>query len=363
MPTLLPLVIALMTGIWWQTNSCIWYIIIPAISIPFFIPQNIKYKYSIALYTIAFSVGVIASYQQQSRFWAFYHEFEGKNITLEGVITDITKTQNKHYPYQIALSIKKVNQKHNSKKINSHILICTQTNHKYHVSDTIKINNVTIKKPQSESFTMYMIRSKINSTIFVSLKQITLLTSPKYSIAKALWNIKNKLKNELEQKLSPVAYTLFTAVFLGSKSDIKKQLNELKVPFKTWGILHFLARSGLHLIIFLILIEYLLRYIPCTFGIKQLLSILLATLYYLFSWPTLSFVRAFTTFALYKICIFIKQPIHPLHLVILTMGITLLINPILLFALDFQLSFGIALAITWFRHLQMAKSITIQTNH
>jgi competence protein ComEC len=153
---------------------------------------------------------------------------------------------------------------------------------------------------------------------------------------------------------------LFSTIFLGNKDGVKKRLNNEKIFFKLWGISHYLARSGLHLVVFLALLELLLRLIPITFVLKQIISLCIAMIYFLLSWSSLSFMRAFLTFIMYKICLLLGLSSNFLHLVILTCFITLLYNPAHLFFLDFQLSFGLTFALAWFNHIQSIKTMSYQ---
>ena len=45
----------------------------------------------------------------------------------------------------------------------------------------------------------------------------------------------------------------------------KKTLSSYKDSFKQWGIMHYLARSGLHLVLFLSLFSIILNYLPLSF--------------------------------------------------------------------------------------------------
>jgi hypothetical protein len=57
-------------------------------------------------------------------------------------------------------------------------------------------------------------------------------------------------------------FALFSSLFLGNRTAIKQDLEEQKPLFKVWGISHFLARSGLHLLIFIMLLQNRIKINP-----------------------------------------------------------------------------------------------------
>ena len=77
----------------------------------------------------------------------------------------------------------------------------------------------------------------------------------------------------------------------------------------------------------------------------------LSILYFILSWPSISFIRAFLIFLFTKYCNLHRHPTHFMHILLLTCCIVLLINPLQLFFLDFQLSFFLTFghwAPSWF---------------
>ena len=101
--------------------------------------------------------------------------------------------------------------------------------------------------------------------------------------------------------------------------------------------------------------HYLLRFFPLHFFLKQLILLLLVLLYHLFTFPSISFLRALITYILYKICVFQNLSYNPLHILSLTTFGVLLVNPFQLFFLDFQLSFGLTFALAWFNEVRLRR--------
>ncbi|MFC1845655.1 ComEC/Rec2 family competence protein [Candidatus Dependentiae bacterium] len=116
-----------------------------------------------------------------------------------------------------------------------------------------------------------------------------------------------------------------------------------------------MARSGLHLVIFMFLWGIIFSFIPLPFTYKQLALIGLGLFYCLLSWTSISFIRAISIFLLYKISPLLHKQGQLLHLLTIICLVTLIWNPAQLLFLDFQLSFGLTLALAWFGQIKLQR--------
>ena len=153
---------------------------------------------------------------------------------------------------------------------------------------------------------------------------------------------------------------MFSSIFFGNKHNKKYFFEKSKNQFKCWGILHFIARSGLHLMLFIFLWQLLFRLIPIPFAYKQWILIIFGIVYFFLSWASISFLRALFIFFAYKISPFFNTRVNLLHFLSLTALFMLINNPVLLFFLDFQLSFGLTFALVLFGQLQRQKKNLLQ---
>ncbi len=214
--------------------------------------------------------------------------------------------------------------------------------------DTLAITGISIKKAPNESFERYLIKEGFAASICLPQLHAILLSRPQLNIRRTLWALKTDLLYRIKEKLSSKTFALFSSIFLGNKQMVKKEMNTIKDYYKTWGISHHLARSGLHLVIFIALWGLLLNLLALPFMLKQLTLLFICFLYFLLSWTSISFMRAFFTFILYKTCTFSKISSNTVHILSIVTFITLICNPSQLFFLDFQLSFGLTGALAWF---------------
>lgn len=276
-----------------------------------------------------------------------YHSFPFSNepATIQGTVLNKVKTDQPHMSQYIVVALTSVHRETSSLKTNHLIRIYVAIAPDLEVGDRVKIDNIPIKKPNNDNFWRYLIKEGTLTTIFTKKLECSLLYRPTYSVRRWFFTYKNNLLSSFQSQLSPATFHLFASLFLGVKN--KKALETVNRQFKYWGILHYLARSGLHLAVVIAIYEAALRFIPLPFIAQHLLLLLLGILYYLLSWSSISFIRAFIMFLYYKLSALAQIPTHFLHILLATCYIILLTNPMHLFFLDFQLSFCLTFALGW----------------
>ena len=279
----------------------------------------------------------------------FYAFTAGTAVTINGVVIDknIVTTYHKK-SVVLTLAINTIINQNSSYKSNKVLMIyMTQATDTITVGDTITLSGVQCKKPSSESFSRYQIKEQIASTVFVDKPCYAIDNHPTWSLRRWIWNQKQRLLNGLSTKLSPAGFRFFSSLFLGNRACIKDSLEETNEQFKIWGISHFLARSGLHLALFIFIWQAIFCIIPLPLLYKQLIISLLSCIYFVLTWTSAPFTRSFALFILNKFCLFTKTPFHLLHYLTVVAFCFLLYCPLYLFFLDFQLSFALA----WFNQL------------
>jgi len=213
--------------------------------------------------------------------------------------------------------------------------------------DTVAFRNIVLKKIKNGSFQTYLMKEGICTTLFIENPDYSVIKRPTYSYIQSVATLKNRLYSSLKTKIKPKTFALLSSLFLGNKTYKKEYLDVVADNFKQWGISHFLARSGLHLVIFILIWELILRLIPWRYTIKCSLLLVLSILYFILSWSSVSFIRAFLIFIFTKYCNLHRHPTHFMHILLLTCCVVLLINPLQLFFLDFQLSFFLTFGLSW----------------
>ncbi len=349
--------ISLMFGISWQilthpfnVSNFLYYaaliISINALIITYFTQ---KYLFILPLLCItSFVTGILLSDYQCKKHYYIKNILCEKKFDAQGIIKNISIQPYLRTPYRITFKILNITQDHN---LNANIYIYTQPIKNIRVGDKLLLKNIVCNNINNNSFEQYLIKENVYGTLFCNNLDFEIIHRPIFSLNRWLNIKKENILQSFQKKLSCKTFPLFSSLFLGNKTSCKKELEPISDTFKTWGISHYLARSGLHLIVFALLLELILRIIPVTFWIKQLIMLLFSLLYFLFSWTTISFMRALYTFILYKFCIIFKKQSHFIHLLTIICFITLLVNPIQLLFLDFQLSFTLTFALAYFNHM------------
>lgn len=152
--------------------------------------------------------------------------------------------------------------------------------------------------------------------------------------------LKFKIFSSLSRKMTRLTSALFSSLFLGKNSS---NLNFYRVKYywNILGISHYLARSGIHIMLLLIIWSYVIFMIPISYVCKQILLILISVLFYALSWPSISFTRAIIGSCFFIFCKLRRIAIAPIHVICIICLLDLLANPFNLFLLEFQLSFGL----------------------
>lgn len=293
-------------------------------------------------------LGIFNFYVQQRQHKELTTRVCSHKATFFVTITDITQQNHAHNKYKISADIDYCTSHAN---VSQQLTIYVKNAPNCQVGDVIQLSDLGIKTVQKESLNNYFIKEGIIGTVFYQSMPYQLIYRPQYSIKRCFHQIREQLIGSLKQKMSLMTFSYFSCLFLGNKK-VSKINDILKEYCQNWGILHYLARSGLHLVLFAFSIDILLALIPLTFHLKNICTLFLLLLYFLLTWNSTSFMRSILMVSLYKICFCFTRQIHVIHVLTLVTFYILWFNPIQLFFLDFQLSFGITLLLALFNQIQ-----------
>ena len=197
-----------------------------------------------------------------------------------------------------------------------------------------------------------LFKDGLSCSLYLPFLQSILLSRPPISFTRWRSKKRKQIVQALSKKLSPLSFAFMSAMMLGSKPEGELYKTIVK-HCSYWGIVHYLARSGIHVVLTVSCWELVLRFIPLHFFIKQLILIFLILILHLFTWPSISFMRAVTTFMLSKGCTLSSLAFQPIHILSLTTFLTLVVYPLYLFSLDFQLSFGLTFVLAWLYEVRL----------
>jgi competence protein ComEC len=171
--------------------------------------------------------------------------------------------------------------------------------------------------------------------------------------SKTIYGKASSLRNNIISKLQKTDFgkeelSIIQALLLGQRDDISEETYN---NYKNAGAVHILAVSGLHIGVLLLLLQFLLKpieYLPKGKIIKPIVIVLLLWCFALLAGFSASIVRAVTMFSFVTYALYLKRPSNSFNILSLSMFfILLMINPMLLFQVGFQMSYAAVFAIIW----------------
>lgn len=355
--------IACIIGIWWQTTSFAWWGLalacIPCGLLCYY-TKNHKFLFLAITTSCAFALGALRMHTTEKSHQATEKELGNhKQWDLVGRVIDINAIEHARHKQRVTLALTHYKPTAQASWITTATTVecyLYNKNETLRYDDVILMHNIPLRPANNGDYRRYLMRNGVTGAAFIPRLQEQLLERPTFSIFRWLYEQRAKLYTQLAIKMSHPTFSLFSTLFLGNTSPAKNTLHNARTNFSTWGIAHYLARSGLHLIIIIFLWSILLRFLPISFSLQQLFLIFLVSLYTIFSWASVSYVRALITFFLYKFCSLRRLHNQLIHILTLTTLIVIIYNPLHIFFLDFQLSFGLTAALALYNFFSATSS-------
>lgn len=202
--------------------------------------------------------------------------------------------------------------------------------------------------PHQFDYSMYMKSLGIYNQVYSSYQSFLNQSKGKPTLRGQASKIRNQLIKKLNNSaLTPNEIEIVKALILGQKKDINKQLYS---DYAAAGAIHVLAVSGLHVgIIYFILIT-LLRPLKRLFKHELIISIIIVISLWGFAFLTglsPSVIRAVTMFSFFAFAKAINRETNTINTLFLSYFTLLIINPLWLFHIGFQLSYLAVLSILW----------------
>ena len=145
------------------------------------------------------------------------------------------------------------------------------------------------------------------------------------------------IKNTLYQKIDKLKSSNYIKTLLFCDNTLSK---EIKESYRINGISHLFSVSGMHINFFVSIIYLYLNKITYNKRIKYLITnIFIIT--YLILFPSSSLLRSTVMSILYSINYLLKLKIKKIDILLLTLGVSLLINPFIIYDLGYIYSYTI----------------------
>jgi competence protein ComEC len=206
--------------------------------------------------------------------------------------------------------------------------------------------------PHQFDYKAYLKKQHIYHQLFVKSNEVLILDRDKTSIfgfAAKLREIINKKLKEYPFKDDELA--IINALLLGQRQDISKDIYN---SYTQAGAIHILAVSGLHVGIILLILNLVFKPLDRFKHGKTLKTILIVFLLWCFAIVaglSASVTRAVTMFSIVAIGMNWKRPTNVYNTLAISIFVLLLIKPMFLFDVGFQLSYLAVFAIVWIQPL------------
>ena len=223
----------------------------------------------ISTLSLTFLMGALSLNINQKIMFNIYKSIPRKNLDLVGTIISKRKNQHPQIREILTLNVQQIKEENNQtfNKTKLKIICYLEKTSNLEPDDKISFNNIRISTPKKETnlsgnnnFQDFLIKEKLAGSIFAKKIEPKLLYRPKYSSRRWFSRRTEQILQSLRRKLSWQSLSLLSCLFLGNKKQ--GYLKIKRHQFNYWGITHYLARSGIHVVLLVIVWKMLLGLLP-----------------------------------------------------------------------------------------------------
>lgn len=209
-----------------------------------------------------------------------------------------------------------------------------------------------IKNPNQFDYGQYLIHKSILAQMYVSANEVKI----NKQTATDIWYYSDQLRNRILENLRKSGFAeeelhVVAALILGQQQDISP---EILHDYQFAGAIHVLSVSGLHVGYLLVILNFLLQFLPKNkFNSYLKLSIILFSLwgFAILAGLSPSVVRSVTMFSFVTVGMHLKRKTNIFHTLLASAFFILLFQPAFLFDVGFQLSYVSLFFILWLQPL------------
>ncbi|MGJ8745758.1 ComEC/Rec2 family competence protein [Polaribacter sp.] len=280
----------------------------------------------------------------------YYQHYIKDNSTAIFRVKKVLKPNNYYAKYQVEVI------QVNSVKTVGNILLNIQ---KDSIANMLAVDDVITLKPNFKELTSplnphqfnyksYLAKQGVYQQVF--LKENEFLQLHKQGFSLVGWSAKSR--NTIQKSLQKHHFkenelAVMYALLLGQRQDISK---ELITDYQRAGAIHILAVSGLHVGVFLLILNFLFKPLErVKYGIifKTSIIIILLWMFAFIAGLSASVVRAVTMFTFVAFGLALKRKKVIEFSLISSMLFLLMVKPMFLFDVGFQLSYLAVFSIVW----------------
>jgi competence protein ComEC len=298
-----------------------------------------------------FLIGVSTVYIQDARnFKNHYNRFYKKEAKVVVRITKILKSGFYHDKY-----VAEVVQVHTA-KTRGHVLLNIQKDSlqkPLKIDDQILVHTDFMQvspplNPSQFNYKFYLAKQGIHRQLFINSAQFLELSKASSSLVGISEKFRNKVqKSLLTYNFKKDEFAVISALLLGQRQGVS---NELLTDYAGAGAIHILAVSGLHVGIILLILSFLFRPLEkFKYGsyLKAFCIVLCLWMFAFIAGLSASVVRAVTMFTFLAVGHSLQRKKVVEFSLISSMLFLLIVKPMFLFDVGFQLSYLAVFGIIW----------------
>jgi competence protein ComEC len=315
-----------------------------------FIIKN-RFLRTLITFLLFFFIGVSSVYINDNRnFDSFYEHHLKENSTVILQIHSILKPGNYSHKYEAKVI------KVDDKKTTGIILLNIEKDSAFiglEVDSQLFLKPVFKEllpplNPHQFNYKSYLAKQGIHQQLFTEQQQFLRLKSK----TTTLFGLSAKFRNQIQESLKKYNFkdnelAVINALLLGQRQDISKELIK---DYQRAGAVHILAVSGLHVGVILLILSFVFKPVEkIKYGkfIKTIIIVVLLWMFAFIAGISASVVRAVTMFTFLAIGLSFRRKNVIEFSFISSMFFLLLIKPMFLFDVGFQLSYLAVFGILW----------------
>lgn len=323
-----------------------------------FLTSNKKFKqspsFAVSLYALFFSIGITTTIIHNDTFNTIHYTHNSNNFdgnhNIRLTIQEKLKTTPNNDRY-IAL-VKQIDHKASAGKIVLNVKKSISSKD-FMVGSQLLVDDQLVKNfrpnnPDQFDYGKYLETKGIYAQLFTTIPQIKISTA----IEKDIWYYTASFRNTIIQNLSKSGFkkeelAVVVALILGQQQDISASVLH---DYQYAGAVHILSVSGLHVGFILLFITFLLKPLPKNkYGNAIRLVVVLISLWLFALVASLapSVVRSAAMFSFLAIGMFLNRETNMYHTTLVSLFLILLVEPLFLFDIGFQLSYIALFFILW----------------
>ncbi|OAD45317.1 ComEC/Rec2 family competence protein [Polaribacter atrinae] len=302
-------------------------------------------------FVLFFFVGVSSVYLNDDRNYDSYYQHHLKdNFTVVLQIHKILKPGNYYQKYEATII------KVDDLKTLGTVLLNVKNDS---ISNPLKVDDRLFLKPilkelipplnpHQFNYKSYLAKQGIHHQIFIDENKFLRLNTKAKTVFGLSATFRNLIQKGLEKyHFKPDELAVINALLLGQRQDISK---ELIVDYQRAGAIHILAVSGLHVGVILWILSFIFKPVERIKYGKFIKTVIIVSLLWMFAFIaglSASVVRAVTMFTFLAIGLSFRRKNVVEFSFISSMLFLLLIKPMFLFDVGFQLSYLAVFGILW----------------